>query len=126
MGNTGLYGSNGQPAAPPYTNGPYTWDQDILFTGDCEFQVDDGDTGVGLTIDHNETNGAATGIHVDVASTGTQAFVMQVTGTATNTGVFQTNGVGTEANSVAAVWRVVGTIGTTSTTYYIPLMSTLA
>ncbi len=27
MGNTGLFGADGQPAAPPYTKGPYTWDQ---------------------------------------------------------------------------------------------------
>lgn len=32
MGNTGLFGSNGQPAAPPYTNGPYTFDQVITFS----------------------------------------------------------------------------------------------
>ena len=30
----GLRGSNGQPAAPPYSNGPYTWDQTIFFTAD--------------------------------------------------------------------------------------------
>ncbi len=30
---SGLRGSNGQIAAPPYTNGPYTWDQDLTFSG---------------------------------------------------------------------------------------------
>ena len=29
----GLRGSNGQPAAPPYSNGPYTSDQQIAYRG---------------------------------------------------------------------------------------------
>lgn len=28
----GLRGANGQPASPPYSNGPYTWDQSISFS----------------------------------------------------------------------------------------------
>lgn len=32
MGNQGLRSVGGNPAAPPYTNGPYTWDQHITFT----------------------------------------------------------------------------------------------
>jgi hypothetical protein len=30
---TGLRGTNGQPAAPPYSNGPYTLDQDLTLSG---------------------------------------------------------------------------------------------
>ncbi len=30
---TGLRGINGNPAAPPYTHGPYEWDQEVTFTG---------------------------------------------------------------------------------------------
>jgi hypothetical protein len=30
---SGLRGVNGQIAAPPYTKGPYTWDQQVTFTG---------------------------------------------------------------------------------------------
>jgi len=81
-----------------------------------------GNIGTGIYIDHNETDGAAVGLHIDVASTGATAFAVKVTGIATNSGVFQTNGIGTEANSVTAVFRVQGG----STTYYIPLMSTFA
>lgn len=33
----GLRGSNGQFAAPPYSNGPYTWDQQITFKGNTRF-----------------------------------------------------------------------------------------
>jgi hypothetical protein len=29
----GLRGTNGQPASPPYSNGPYEWDQQITFKG---------------------------------------------------------------------------------------------
>jgi hypothetical protein len=32
MTGNGLRGANGQPAAPPYTNGPYTWDQAVNFS----------------------------------------------------------------------------------------------
>ncbi len=87
-----------------------------------EIDVADGGTGTALYVDHNETDGAAVGIHVDVASTSASAFVMKVTGIATNSGVFQTNGIGTTADSVAAVFVVQGG----STTYYLPLMSTFA
>ena len=31
---TGLRGTNGQSAAPPYTNGPYTWDQNLTLSGE--------------------------------------------------------------------------------------------
>jgi hypothetical protein len=33
----GLRGSNGQFAAPPYSNGPYTWDQQLTFKGNTRF-----------------------------------------------------------------------------------------
>ncbi len=87
-----------------------------------EIDVANGGTGIGLEIDHNETDGAAVGIHIDVASTSASAFALKVTGIATNSGVFQTNGIGTTADSVAAVFVVQGG----STTYYLPLMSTFA
>ena len=37
----GLRGSNGQISAPPYTNGPYEWDQQLILSAD--------DTGLGFT-----------------------------------------------------------------------------
>jgi hypothetical protein len=92
------------------------------FTAQSEFDVANGTTTAAIVVDHNETDGAAIGMHIDVASTGTEAFAFKFTGIATNTGILQTDSVGTEANSVAAVLRVQGG----STTYYIPLMSTLA
>lgn len=35
MGDQGLQGKN--PAMPPYRNGPYTWDQQLTFTGNVRF-----------------------------------------------------------------------------------------
>ena len=46
MGNQGLRSTGGNPASPPYTNGPYVWDQHVTFNagisapngeGDCWF-----------------------------------------------------------------------------------------
>lgn len=87
-----------------------------------EFDTADGMTGVAVLIDHNETDGASVGLHIDVASTGTDAFVLKFTGSATNSGAVQTGSIGTDAaidNMTAAIRVQVG-----STTYYIPLLST--
>jgi hypothetical protein len=37
--SSGLRGANGQPAAPPYNNGPYQWDEEHTFSG-IEVDVD--------------------------------------------------------------------------------------
>lgn len=83
--------------------------------------VADGSTTSGLEIDHNETNGAAVGMKIDVASTGATAFAFHITGSATNTGIIQT-AVQTDAaiDTMAAAIRI--TNGTT--TYYIPCLTT--
>lgn len=35
--SSGLRGTNGQPAAPPYNNGPYTWDENLTISGSAVF-----------------------------------------------------------------------------------------
>jgi len=94
-------------------------------TNVLELEAADGSTGTGLLIDHNETDGAATGIHVDIASTSTDsAFIMQVTGGATNAGAVITSGVATDCaiDNVKRVFTV--KVGTESTVYYVPLLDT--
>lgn len=91
-------------------------------TNAAQIDTADGMTGTALYINHNETDGAAVGLHIDVASTGATAFAMKVTGIATDSGVFQTNAVGTDA----AIDNMTGTLRVQcgSTTYYLPLLST--
>jgi hypothetical protein len=86
-----------------------------------EITVADGSTGTAMSIDMNETDGNAIGLHIDVASTGANAFAIKVTGIATNAGVLQTS-VSTDCaiDNCTAVIRIQGG----SSTYYIPCLST--
>jgi len=54
MGNQGLRAVGGGPASPPYTNGPYTWDQQVTMT-----QGINGPIGQGTAFYVDGTNGAA-------------------------------------------------------------------
>lgn len=80
-------------------------------------------TQAGLVIDNNETNGVATGLKIDLASTGT-ANAFEVTAVATNAGPIVTDGVTTDCaiDQVGAAIRI--TNGTT--TYYLPCLTTFA
>lgn len=94
-------------------------------TNVLELEAADGSTGTGLLIDHNETDGAATGLHVDVASTSTNsAFIMRVTGGATNAGAVITDSVSTDAaiDNVKRVFTV--KVADEATVYYVPLLDT--
>ena len=89
--------------------------------GIVEIQVINGSTGSALLVDHNETDGNAVGIHVDVASTVANAFAFKVTGIATNAGIFQTN-----VSTDCAIDNCTGVIRiqSGSSTYYVPCLNT--
>jgi len=94
-------------------------------TNVLELEAADGSTGTALLIDHNETDGAAVGIHVDIASTSTNsAFILHVSGGATNAGAVITSGVSTDCaiDNVKRVFTV--KVGNESTVYYVPLLDT--
>lgn len=90
-------------------------------TAGVEVQAADGiDAKPTLLIDNNETNGVATGIQIDIASTGAaNAFI--ITAVATNAGPIITGSVATDCavDQVGAVVR----ISNGTTTYYIPCLT---
>lgn len=105
----------------------------IEAAGDCTkalaVSIADGGTQTALDIDHNETNGNAVGIKIDVLSNGTSAFAFDLVGVATNAGIVQTNGVSTNGfiNDGVAAIRVQYKSGAGgAATGYIPIVSTFA
>ncbi len=88
--------------------------------------VADGGTGSVISLDHNETNGNAVGLGMNVASTGASAFAFDITGIATNSGIIQTNSVTTDMaiDNAAGVIRIQYNDGSGAATGYIPIIST--
>ena len=74
MGNTGLYNSSG-PASPPYTNGPYVWDQDLTLSGTVTISGSSVSSGTVITSGTTTSSGAGavaiTGAIHEVTTTGT-------------------------------------------------------
>ena len=101
----------------------------VMCEGDAavgmEIDVANGGTQTALLIDHNETDGNAVGVKIDVASTGAAAFAFDLAGIATNAGIVITStqtDIGID--TVAGVIRVQYNAGGGAATGYIPIMST--
>jgi len=103
---------------------------DILAEGAASYGMEidcaNGNIGAGLYIDHNETDGAAVGMEINVASTSTNtAFAFHITGGATNAGVLHTGSVATDCAVDTVKAAIAVKVGAESTVYYIPLIDAI-